>query len=325
MFPWTHWKTIMPLCVGIGGLLLFILWSAKVPDEPILRGSMFKAPTALVSYFGTVVHGMFLWSALYYMPLYFEGAKGFSPINAGIGLFPWTFTTGPAAVIVGIVVAKTGHYRWAIWSGWLLTSTGIGLMMLFKAETKTLEWVLLSLVSGLGLGILYPAMSFAIQASASNRDLPFAAALYSFFRNFGQMLGVAVGGAIFQNRVKTNLLTYPDLVSKASAYSKDASALVEVIKAMPPSLAPVKHEIVTAYVDSLRSVWLVMCGLATLALILAVCFTKGMTLDRELETEQGFQTEMSPVDDLEKMDRERIRAIVASNRRKTVISIYGAL
>jgi MFS family permease len=311
MFPWTHWKTIMPMVLGVFGLCMFILWSTYVPNEPILRGSMFKAPTALVSYFGTIVHGMFLWSALYYMPLYFEGAKGFSPINAGIGLFPWTFTTGPAAVIVGIVVAKTGRYRWAIWSGWALTSTGIGLMMLFKAQTKTIEWVLLSLVSGLGLGILYPAMSFAIQASASNRDLPFAAALYSFFRNFGQMLGVAVGGAIFQNRVKTNLLTYPDLVDKAVEYSKDASALVEVIKAMPPSLDPIKQEIITAYVDSLRMVWLIMCALATVALILAVVFTKGITLERELETDQGFQTELSPVDDMEKMDRRRIRAVVS--------------
>lgn len=55
------------MSVGAGGLLLFMLWSSTVPNEPILRGSMFKSPTALVSYFGTVVHGMFLWSALYYM------------------------------------------------------------------------------------------------------------------------------------------------------------------------------------------------------------------------------------------------------------------
>lgn len=245
-------------------------------------------------------------------PLYFEGAKGFSPINAGIGLFPWTFTTGPAAVIVGIIVAKTGKYRWAIWLGWVLTATGIGLMALFKAETKTIEWVLLSLVSGLGLGILYPAMSFAIQAAASNRDLPFAAALYSFFRNFGQMLGVAVGGAIFQNRVKDNMEGYANLADKAVEYSKDASALVEVIKKMPPAMVEVKKNIVTSYVDSLRFVWLVMCGLAIIALLLST-HTKGITLERELETEQGFQAGTAAENDLESMDRRRIEKIVAEH------------
>jgi MFS family permease len=246
-------------------------------------------------------------------PLYFEGAKGFTPINAGIGLFPWTFTTGPAAVIVGIIVAKTGKYRWAIWLGWVLTSLGIGLMTLFKAETKTIEWVLLSLVSGLGLGILYPAMSFAIQAAASNRDLPYAAALYSFFRNFGQMLGVAVGGAIFQNKVKENMESYPALAPKAVEYSKDASALVEVIKKMvTPDVAEVKHEIIASYVDSLRFVWLVMCGLALLALLLST-HTKGITLERTLETEQGFQTGQKADSDLESMDRRRIRRIVSAH------------
>jgi fucose permease len=245
-------------------------------------------------------------------PLYFEGAKGFSPINAGIGLFPWTFTTGPAAVIVGIIVAKTGRYRWAIWLGWTLTAVGIGLMTLFKAETKTAEWFLLSLVSGLGLGILYPAMSFAIQAAASNRDLPFAAALYSFFRNFGQMLGVAVGGVIFQNKVRHNMEGYPDLADKAVEYSKDASALVEIIRKMPPEMEGVKHEIITSYVDSLGFVWMVMCGLALLALLLST-HTKGITLERALETEQGFQTKSKAEDDLESMDRRRIERIVSAH------------
>jgi len=54
-----------------------------------------------------------------------------------------------------------------------------------------------------------------------------------------------------------------------------------------------------------------MCGLALLAMNLAVCFTKGIRLERQLETEQGFQTEMKPVDDLEKMDRTRILNIAS--------------
>lgn len=297
MYPWDNWRTLVPLLVGLLGMVLFGLWSCTMPAEPILRGSLFKLPTALVSYFGTIVHGMFLWSILYYMPLYFEGAKGFSPISAGIGLFPWTFTTGPAAVVVGLLVAKTGKYTWAIWLGWALTAVGASVMTLFKADTKAEEWIPLSLISGLGMGILYPAMSFAIQASASNRDLPSAAALYSFFRNFGQMLGVAVGGAIFQNQVKKNMSQYADLADKAVEYSKDASALVEFIKKMPASQDAVKGELITSYVDSLRMLWLVMFVLALFALVIATIYTRGISLERGLETEQGFSGGKSrPVD-----------------------------
>jgi hypothetical protein len=92
-------------------MAVFDLRPCKIPEEPILRGSVFKSPTALVSCFGTIIHSMFLWSTLYYMPLYFEGAKYFTSVKAGVGLFPWKFTTEPAAIVVGLIIAKTGKNR----------------------------------------------------------------------------------------------------------------------------------------------------------------------------------------------------------------------
>ncbi|OCK80468.1 MFS general substrate transporter [Lepidopterella palustris CBS 459.81] len=289
MYSWTSWRTTIPIEAGLIGFILFILWSKLSRVEPILRGSMFKDPSALVSYFGTVVHGMFLWSVLYYMPLYFEAVKGYSPVKSGIALFPWTFTTGPVAAAVGIMIAKTGRYIWGIYSGWFLTVLGIGLLVLLDAKTSTTMWAPIATISGLGLGILYSAMSFAIQAPASNKDLPFAAALYSFFRNFGQMLGVAVGGTVFQNQIKSNLLKVPELARSALEFSMDASALVEAIKMMPEGQDDVVlEELVKAYVDALRVLWVVMCALAGVAFLLSLVFARATGLDRELETEQGF-------------------------------------
>lgn len=220
--------------------------------------------------------------------MYFEAAKGYSPTTAGIALFPWTFTTAPAAVVVGILVAKTGRYRWGIYSGWVLVTLGVGLLILLERNTPVATWVGLALVSGLGLGILYSAMSFSIQAAADARDLPFAAALYSFFRYFGQMLGVAVGGVIFQNEVRRNLLANPLLAARADEFSRDASALVETIKGLPEGQAQVKDGLIAAYVDSLHMLYMVMCGMAGAAMILSMIFTKGHTLNRGIETDQGF-------------------------------------
>jgi hypothetical protein len=45
--------------------------------------------------------------------------------------------------------------------------------------------------------MLYNAQGFAAQASALAANLPFAGAIYSFFRALGQMLGVAIFRAIF--------------------------------------------------------------------------------------------------------------------------------
>lgn len=220
--------------------------------------------------------------------MYFEAAKGYSPTTAGVALFPWTFTIGPAAVVVGIIIAITGRYRWGVFLGWVLTVLGIGLLVLLERDTPVAKWVGIALVSGLGLGTLYSAMSFAIQASASSRDQPFAAALYSFFRYFGQMLGVAVGGVIFQNQVRKNLNAYPELASRSKEFSRDASALVETIKKMPDSQAEMKANLIQAYIDSLHVVFIVMCTLSAVAMILSFIFTKDRTLDRSIDTEQKF-------------------------------------
>jgi hypothetical protein len=53
--------------------------------------------------------------------------------------------------------------------------------------------------------MLFSAQGFAAQASASNADLPFAGALYSFFWAFRQTLGVAISGVIFQNTFKKKI------------------------------------------------------------------------------------------------------------------------
>ncbi|KAI9680156.1 MAG: hypothetical protein M1829_001393 [Trizodia sp. TS-e1964] len=286
-YPWDSWHTLVPLLLGAAGLIGFVLYEIYVPAEPLVRLVIFKNLSTNVTYLETVVHGMVLWSLLYYLPLYYEAVKGLTPIKSGLALFPQTFTVAPAAVVVGIVVTKTGHYRWAVWSGWVLATVGLGLLCILDPSTSTVGWIFLNLVGGLGMGILFPAMAFAIQASSTDENMAFAVAMYSFFRLFGQAIGVAIGGVIFQNTIQRKLLAIPDLSSLAVEYSRDASGLVQVIQTMAEDL-PQRTELITAYADSLRVVWAVMCGLCGVALF-ASMFTRSYSLDRELNTEQGFQ------------------------------------
>lgn len=287
----------MPLCLGIAGLITFITYEEIVATEPLIRLVIFKNRTAAVSYIATVLHGMILWSILYYLPLYYEAVKGFSPIISGVALFPETFTVAPASVVVGILITVTGRYRWAIWAGWVLTVLGTGLLCLLDVDTSTVAWIFINLVGGLGMGMLFPSMAFAIQASQTNEDLAFAIAMFSFFRAFGQAIGVAVGGTVFQNQMKSKLLAYPALAAKAEEFSKDASSLVQIIKSMQDDA--MKQNLQHAYTDSLKVVWATMCGLAAVGLILSLG-TKGLDMNKPLETEQYFLDERNTTDEEKK-------------------------
>jgi hypothetical protein len=94
--------------------------------------------------------------------------------------------------------------------------------------------------------------------------------------------------------MKKKLLTYPLLAAKATEYSRDASGLVQIIKAMPDGLA--KSQLKLAYVDANRYIWIFCCALAGLAFVVSL-WTKALPLDREHETEQGFKHTAKPADE----------------------------
>jgi MFS family permease len=280
----------VPLIVGLVGLIGFVLYEKYGAREPLIRLSIFQNRTAIVNYLGTIIHGMVLWCLLYYEPLYYEAVKGYSPIIAGVAIFPETFTVAPVSVLTGFLVTLTGRYRWALWSGWVLTTFGLGILYLLDVDTSVVSWVFLNLACGIGMGLLFPSMAFAIQAASTNADLAFAVAMFSFFRAFGQTIGVAVGGTVFQNEMKKQLLGYALLASKAEEYSKDASSLVQVIKRFPEG--PAKSQLIQSYADALKIVWVTMCAMSAVALILSL-WTKGLDLNKPLETEQGFRDKPS--------------------------------
>ncbi len=287
MFPWSSWQTLLPFILGCLGLISLIVYEAKVPRDPLIRLSIFRQPTALVNYLGTVIHGILLWCLVYYLPLYYQCVKGYSATFSGIAVFPETFTVAPVSIVVGVLVSRWGRFRWAIWSGWTVSTFGIGLLCLLGPDTTIAQWVFLNLVPGMGLGMLYTSLGYSTITAAEEKDAAYAAAMYTFSRSFGQGIGVATGGAIIQAQLEIKLRAYPLLADQASALSKQASALVEIVKSMDIN-SPRRTMIIEAFADSLKIVWVVMAGLSFVGLV-ASLWTKDLDVNRAPETEQGLR------------------------------------
>jgi hypothetical protein len=117
--------------------------------------------------------------------------------------------------------------------------------------------------------------------------------MYNFFRAFGQTLGVAISGVIFQNVFKKKILATA-YSTFADNWSRDASSFVQVVKAWSDirEEGVMKEAVIMDYVKSLRMVWCVMYALAGGASIASLVWTREISLERELETEQGFRYDM---------------------------------
>src|SRR5207237_6546955 len=96
---------------------------------------------------------------------------------------------------------------------------------------------------GLGMGMIVQVMVLAVQNAVEHRDLGTATAVETFSRSMGSSFGVAVFGAILNNRLAYHL---PRLLPKGSVLGVDPQTLTaspEGIRRLP---GPVHHAVVEA-------------------------------------------------------------------------------
>ncbi|KAL3472597.1 major facilitator superfamily domain-containing protein [Aspergillus californicus] len=267
MYPWDSWHTLVPLIIGIAGLAGFVICEVTIPSRPLIPMQIFQTPTVALNYLACFLHGVILWCILYYLPL--------------------TLTVAPLSAGTAVVVSITGKYRWALWSGWAVSTLGLGLLYLLDAETSVPQWIFITLVPGIGLGILFSSMMLAVQASADPSFLSVTAAMAAFFRTLGQTVGVAIGGVVFQNRIHFEFMQRPRLASMADQWTQDAASLVKYIQSLPHGV--LRSDMESAYADALDIVWLMLCGTAGLGLV-SCLFVKGYPMDQAFKPTQGIES-----------------------------------
>lgn len=288
-FPWSAWQTLVPLILGTVGLIAFGLYEWRVPAEPIFPLASLHNYNLSYSLFASCINAIIVYAALYFLPFYFEVVHGYTPVLAGVALFPATLTVAPMAVVAGLIITKTNDFRVLTWVGWIATTVGSGVCVLMDVHTSVPQWFFMTLATGAGLGLLYTSLAILNQAAASRQLMIFAISTFVFARMLGQTLGVGLSGLIFQNQMRANLLKSAAVSSQADELSQDASSLVIKIAGMPAGEE--KSELVQAYADSLKVVWAVMCVLSGLAFV-ASLFVKKVSLTRKHETEYGPRVEV---------------------------------
>jgi len=153
--------------------------------------------------------------------------------------------------------------------------------------------------------MLFPAMALSIQAACEPALNGQAAAFFSFLRTFGQSIGVAISGVIFQNVFKRKLAAIEAFAPLADQFSRDATIVIDIIKRMPAGQD--RQNLVVAYNDSLRMIWVSMLAFAAFSTVLSTAI-KGYTLNQIHVTQQGLvqqdpPSEISTADEREKQER----------------------
>jgi hypothetical protein len=206
-----------------------------------------------------------LFAMTYYLVIYLMACKLYSPVLAGTGLLPFAVTVVPVSALTGLTITRLGHYRWAIWLGWVISVSGGGLQILLGVSTYLAAWIVIFMYAAVGQGLLLIGHSVAIQASCKAADAAHAVGMYSYNRSLGLCMGVILGTTVFQNFLRIRL----DHVGLPVAIATQFEGFIPALHTMADG-DPMKLEIQQAYAWALRMLFATSCGIGFVGLLLSL-------------------------------------------------------
>ncbi|KAG8903877.1 hypothetical protein FRB99_002613 [Tulasnella sp. 403] len=262
-YPWSSYRVLVPLILGLVGLAAFFGYEFKFAKEPVVPLRLFSNRTSLFGYITTFLHSLVATSILYYLPVYFQGALLQGPIHSGVSIFGNSFTIAPFAMIAGASVAVFKVYQPQNFVGWALMTIGVGLLSLLRASTSKGEWVGFQLIEGVGMGILYSVTTFPVLAALPLNETAHALAVFTFLRTYAQTWGVTIGATILQNELKKKLPeAFLSVVSEQGA--EIAYAIIPQVPHLPE---PLRTQVREAFADSLKVIWYVMAAISAVGFL----------------------------------------------------------
>jgi predicted MFS family arabinose efflux permease len=142
--------------------------------------------------------GMF--GVIIYLPLFMQGVLGVSATQSGNLLTPLMMGAVVGSIVGGQTVSRTGTYKRVALVGSTLVAIGMMVFAWMGVDTPRIYVVYGMIVSGLGMGLLQPVYTLAVQNVAPRRQMGAATSSTIFFRSIGSTVGVAAFGSIMLTR-----------------------------------------------------------------------------------------------------------------------------
>ncbi|KAK3843550.1 MAG: major facilitator superfamily domain-containing protein [Linnemannia gamsii] len=202
-YAWSSGIIIGLFCAGAAIILIFCLIEWKQAAEPIIPFRLFKTRTNIAVFASSFFLGAGFFIVMFYMPLYFQIVRQRSATAAGLEMLPVVAGLLFSSIFSGFMISKYGQYRPFIWVGFICCTTGIGLLTLLEVDSGRGPQIGYMLIAGAGIGFCMQTTLLAIQSAVPLADMAVATANSTFFRTVGQVIGIAIAGTVFNNKVQS--------------------------------------------------------------------------------------------------------------------------
>lgn len=192
---WGSGRVIGLLAIAVVMLGVFLFAEGRA-IEPLIPLSLFRNPVIAVCSVCVFVIGIGMFGVIIYLPLFMQGVLGVSATRSGGLMMPMMMGTVFGTALSGQLMSRLGRYKHIALVGSVMMASGMTLFARMTPATPRMVVVLGMIVCGLGMGLLLPVYTVAVQNAAPRNQMGAATASTIFFRSIGSTVGVAVFGTV---------------------------------------------------------------------------------------------------------------------------------
>jgi EmrB/QacA subfamily drug resistance transporter len=193
---WGSPEVVGALAAGLLLVGAFVARELRAP-EPMLPIRFFRSRAFSAGNGAIFLTFASLFGAVFFFAQMLQTALGYGPLDAGLRLIPWTITFITVAPLVGALADRFGERQFMV-GGLTLQALGMGWVALIADPGLTYsEFVLPSVVAGVGVSMAIPAAQNSVVGSFTLEDVGKAAGANSMMRELGGVFGIAVAVAVF--------------------------------------------------------------------------------------------------------------------------------
>ncbi|MGW2485775.1 MFS transporter [Streptomyces sp. NPDC001606] len=235
---WTSGGTLGAIAAGLVILAVFGVHETRVA-APLLPMRLFRSPALAIGTLITALNFFVLLGVIFFVMLYLQNVRGFSPVEAGVRTLPLSLASVVASPLGAALTDRFGP-RLTMPLGMALQAAACFTMLGWSAHSSyTAMWPPF-VALGLGVGMVMSSSSDAIVGNAPVRDAGVAGGLQATALQIGGALGTSVLVSLIGSRVGSTLAG--ELVS-AGVPAGAAQRLTGARDAVAMGVAPVSGEL----------------------------------------------------------------------------------
>ena len=219
-YDWSNWRIILLLTLFPILLLAFVVLQIRSPSTATLPMRILTQRTIAAAFIYTFFSQASMLVITYYIPLFFQAIRNFSPLDSGLATLPFLLSLVVGGILTGGLVQRIGVPAPFMIASTIIASIGAGFISTWSVDVHRSIWIGFQVLLGIGIGMGMQQPIMMAQIVLPREDQSTGVALMSFGQNLGGALFLSVAQNIFTDELVRRLQAIP-------GFGLDRKAIVE--------------------------------------------------------------------------------------------------